>query len=580
MGFIELLEKLSRPFYSSKEASLDSSKGTTQLSTPEYQENPYITYDPFSLYTNNLMEQVSSAKTVNEFIKRWRQAAMLPEVDDALQEITSEAVTFDEKEKVVSLDLEALELPEAIKKKMEESFDRVLFLLDFNSRGDEIFKQWYVDGIISFEVVYREKELKEGIQKLILLSPFNFFKIKDEKTGMMKYFFHKKPSYDIVKDLGNADKTYFDEQISQINSGIWDTDKKFTLSFLQKALKVINQLSLIEDSLVIFRITRSPERRVFYIDTGNLPKTKAEEYVKSLISKYRQKRIYNTDSGTVENKSRQISILEDFWFPVSQTASGQRGTRVETLQGQNPGFNTFEDINYFVKKVYKALNVPPNRTNNDDRLQISSGVDIERDELKFFKYILKLRRKFNNLFVDLLKKDLISKEVFSIEDWNTVQEKIGFKYANSNEFSEIKKLQLLDLKTNAANGALPLMEAGLIDEFYVQREYLMLSEDEIKEIGTRLEEKAIQQAKADKEAQAAQFKAMKAAGINPGMPGQPGQPGQPPIQMPAGPGGKQESVLPKGGLPDHILNMLREGDIITNGENQLLYEDGKFRAIK
>ena len=572
-----LLEKLSRPFYSTREAALDSSKGTTQLSTPEYQENPYITYDPFSLYTNNLMEQVSSAKTVNEFIKRWRQSAMLPEVDDALQEITSEAITFDEKDKVIEVDLEGLELPDPIKKKMEESFERILFLLDFNVRGDEIFKQWYVDGVLTFEVVYREKDLKEGIQKLILLSPFNFFKVKDEKTGMMKYFFHKKPSYDIVKDLQNADKTYFEEQVAQITSGLWDSDKKYSLSFLQKALKVINQLSLIEDSLVIFRITRSPERRVFYIDTGNLPKTKAEEYVKSLISKYRQKRIYNTDSGTVENKSRQISILEDFWFPVSQTASGQRGTKVETLQGQNPGFNTFDDMNYFVKKLYKALNVPPNRSNDDDRLQISSGVDIERDELKFFKYILKLRRKFNNLFIDLLKKDLISKGVFSVEDWNEIQEKIAFKYANSNEFSEIKKLQLIDLRLQAANQALPFLESGILDEYYIQRECLMLTEEQIKEIGSRVEEKAVQQAKDDQQAQAEQFKAMKKAGLNPGPPGQPGQPGQPPIEIPKG---KQESVLPKKGLPDHILNLLREGDVVTDGDHQLLYEDGKFKAIK
>ena len=572
-----LLEKLSRPFYSTREAALDSSKGTTQLSTPEYQENPYITYDPFSLYTNNLMEQVSSAKTVNEFIKRWRQSAMLPEVDDALQEITSEAITFDEKDKVIEVDLEGLELPDPIKKKMEESFERILFLLDFNVRGDEIFKQWYVDGVLTFEVVYREKDLKEGIQKLILLSPFNFFKVKDEKTGMMKYFFHKKPSYDIVKDLQNADKTYFEEQVAQITSGLWDSDKKYSLSFLQKALKVINQLSLIEDSLVIFRITRSPERRVFYIDTGNLPKTKAEEYVKSLISKYRQKRIYNTDSGTVENKSRQISILEDFWFPVSQTASGQRGTKVETLQGQNPGFNTFDDMNYFVKKLYKALNVPPNRSNDDDRLQISSGVDIERDELKFFKYILKLRRKFNNLFIDLLKKDLISKGVFSVEDWNEIQEKIAFKYANSNEFSEIKKLQLIDLRLQAANQALPFLESGILDEYYIQRECLMLTEEQIKEIGSRVEEKAVQQAKDDQQAQAEQFKAMKKAGLNPGPPGQPGQPGQPPIEIPKG---KQESVLPKKGLPDHILNLLQNGDIITDGDHQLLYEDGKFKSIK
>jgi len=482
--FTGILEEagLKKPIYSDKKVSLDRMKDTTQISDPaKHQDSNYISYNGiFSYFSNKLSDQVAN-KTQNDLIVQTRKLSLNPEVDEALQEIIDEAIVYDEKDLTIELNLEEIEISDKIKTKMIDSFNRILFLLDFNQRGDEIFKQWYVDGIESFEVVYDNKSIKEGIQKLILLTPFNLYKVKDE-NGIIKYFYHDKPTYNLLKDLNDSSKTYAEDQISQITSGIYDSFQRVHLSPLHKAIKTANQLNLIEDSLIIFRITRSPEKRAFYIDTGNLPKSKAEEYVKSLMNRYRQKKIYDSTTGQIEDAPKKISIMEDYWFPISQTAQGQRGTKIETVQGLAPGFGSFEDVDYFVNKLYRALNVPVSRRNQEARLQFSGGVDIERDELKFFKYIMKLRRRFNQLFIDLLKKDLIAKGVFSIHDWGKIQEKIKFKYANSNEFSTIKKVQITMMKVDAGNAATPLMESGVLSKAYVQKNIMLLSEEDIKQI--------------------------------------------------------------------------------------------------
>ena len=490
MGFFDLLtEALKRPIYSDKEANLDKTKNTSQVSTEKEMEVTYVTYDPFTQYTqSSLLGDMARVNSNSELIKQWRTMSLMPEVDEALQEICNEAIVYDEVDDVISLDLDGLDVPEKIKDKIQESFKHILYLLDFNERGDEIFRQWYVDGVLRLEAIFDNNKMKEGIKKLVLLTPFNMFKYREEKTGIIKYFYCKDPNYNLIKDFQKADKIYLEDQITEINSGLWDIDKKTPLSFLHKAYKAVNQLSTIEDSLIIFRITRSPEKRVFYIDTGNLPKAKAEEYVRSLITRYRQQKTYDVDSGKVQNKSRQISILEDFWFPVSQSGAGSRGTRVESLQGQNPGFSDFSDINYFENKVYRALGVPTKRKDVESRLQLSNTVDVEKDELKFFKLILKLRRKFNNLLVDLLKKDLIAKSVFRIDDWVTIQEQLKFKYANSNEFSTIKNLQIVGMKMEYATAALQLAEAKLISRDFIRRNIMGFSDEDIEALDKQIED--------------------------------------------------------------------------------------------
>jgi len=481
-GISNLWEELNRTFYSDREAFKDRHKNSSQITKEVDTENPYITYDPFSMYTNSFALGGSNSMPVNttDMIRKWRDSAILPEVDEALNEISSEAIVFDEIDPVVDLNMDDIELTENIKSKIRESWDKIIYLLDFNEKGEELFRQWYIDSVLSFEVVYNNRKPKDGIQKLILLPPYDLVKYKNESDSTIRWFINKHQTYNPIKDLENAEITYYDEQITQINSGILSPDKKCYYSPIQKAMKSINQLYLLEDTLIIYRITRSTEKRIFKIDTGNLPKTKAEEYMKGLINKYRQKKVYNTDTGTLDNASKSISVLEDFWFPTNSTTG--KGTSVETLAGSTSNFGGFDDIEYFLNKVYSSLCVPNSRRNKEDRITINPTIDIEKEEMKFFKYIQKLRRKFNNLFVDLLKKDLISRQVMSLDDWNKIQEKLKFNYASSNEISMIKKAQINEVKVNGANAALGLIDTGILSVEWIQKNILRLSTEEIAEI--------------------------------------------------------------------------------------------------
>jgi hypothetical protein len=593
-GISNLWEELNRTFYSDRESFQDKHKNFTQIAKEIDLESPHITYDPFSLYSNSYALGGNSAQSTvnnNDMIRKWREASMLPEVDEALSEITSEAIVFDELDEAISLNLDEIELTENIKSKIRESFDKILYLLDFNEKGEELFKQWYIDSSLSFECVYNNRKMKEGLQKLILLPPFDIMKFKNEQDSSIRWYINKNQTYNPLKDLENAEITYYDEQITQITSGILSPDKRLFYSPIQKAMKAINQLYLLEDCLIIYRITKSPEKRAFYVDTGNLPKQKAEEYMKGLINKYRQKKVYNTESGTLDNSSKSISVLEDFWFATNANA---KGTKVETLQGTSTNFTAFDDVDYFLNKVYTALNVPNTRRSKESRVTINPAIDIEKDEMKFFKYIQKLRRRFNNLFVDLLKKDLISRQVLSLDDWKKIQEKIKFVYASSNEISMMKKLQTTDVKVNSANNAMGLIDAGILSPEYIQKNILRLSDEEIAEIA---EQRAANGGGTQPDALGNE----PTGGGDPSMGGGdqvPGytevggaaQPNMQPTPAPAGqtPAAPEETPKPtnrfkqkarEAGLPKEILESLVEGDIITNGKDKLLFENGKLKKL-
>ena len=581
---------LRKPFYSDREATFEKFKDSSQISKEVDLENPYITYDPFGSTSHSQIGQASSyVANYSEAVRRWRETALLPEVDEAISEITSEAIVYDENDDVIALNLDDIELSEQIKTKMRDSFEKILYLLDFNERGDELFRQWYVDGTLTLESVYNNRKPKDGLQRLVLLPPFNIYKFKNENSGEIRWFINNRPTYNTIKDLENAEKTYFDEQITQISSGITSSDKRIYFSPLQKAMKAINQLYLLEDSLVIYRLTRSPEKRVFKVDTGNLPKSKAEEYMRSLMTKYRQKKIYNTDTGTVENKNKAISILEDFWFSVN---SQGRGTSVDVLAGANPNFGGFDDIDYFVNKVYKALNIPSNRRNKEARITMNSTIDIEKDEMKFFKYIQKLRRRFNNMFVDLLKKDLIAKQVLSLEDWKKIQEKIKFNYADSNEISLVKKMQVVQIKMDSANAAAGMIDTQVIDKFWIQKEILGMNDEEMNEINNRIASNVGGGAEGGTDALGNMSGGGSAgAGETPGYeevggaePAPEGEEETP--AAPKEPSGEssnkrfgQKQMESSRGISTDLLNNLRDGDIITNGVDKLMFENGKFKRV-
>ena len=353
-------------------------------------------------------------------------------------------------------------------------------MLEFNLKGEDLFKKWYVDGQLNIEVIYDNAKIKEGIKKLIILTPYDIWKIKNKKTHETKFIIKsEKPTNAFSDDIKGAERVFELEQMTQIVSGMWSNDGKTPMSYLQKVVKPINQLNLLEDSVVIWHITRSPAKRVFYIDTGNLSKSKAEEYMKRLISKYRQKKVYNAEDGSLENRSKSISILEDFWLP--RNAAG-RGTQIDTLSSQAGGMESMDHIDYFVNKIYKGLNIPRSRRDPEDRIQINNTIDVEKDELKFFRFILRLRRRFNNMFIDLVKKDLLAKKIIKYQDWETIQENIKFRYANNNPYSDIKKLQLLEMRMGIAGNALDMIEAGFLSKVWVKREILAQTKEEIEEI--------------------------------------------------------------------------------------------------
>ena len=607
-----MFEALKRPFYAKKEVDLEMAKNPSVTSKPQDVETDTITYDPFAMYTNgSVFQQVLvGLNNYNEMIRKWREMSLLPEVEEAVSEIVDEAIVYEEDDMPIQLDLEDIELSDKIKDKMVESFEKLMYMLDFNARGDELFRQWYVDGILNIEAVYDNNNLKNGIQKLIKLAPFNLVKFKD-KDGVTKYYIHRRPSYNYLKDLETAEDVFTEEQMTQIVSGSWSVDKKVPLSPINKAMKAINQLYLIEDSLVVYRITRSPEKRVFYVDTGNLPKTKAEEYITGLIRKYRQKKVYNTETGSVDNKNKSISILEDFWFPVN---SQGRGTKVETLQSGSGGFDQLADLDYFVNKVYKALHVPPARRNQEGRIVLNNTIDIEKDEIKFFKYVSKLRRKFNELFVDLLKKDLLAKQVFTVQDWQDIQEKIKFKYADTNPYAEIKKLQIIGMRVDAANQAQALVDGGYFSKRYVKREILRQTDDEIKDMKKEIEKERAEGEQPDPFADVQ-------GGDDEGGGAPPGKPafkfkkkGAPPAAgADQGDGPVEDDQVPKpvrinsgldaintdvlaamleqivrkvvdekfggGGIRKEILDNLKEGDVITDGQKRLVYRNGELHPL-
>lgn len=476
-----LNEELKKPIYSKKEAELELSKSFSTTSKPMDHEHDHISYDPFASYSSTTLsdwEQQHSNR--RDLIGKWRRVSLYPEVDEAINEITTDGIVYDDLQPIVELNLEDLDVSDKIKNKMIDSFNHIQRLMEFNKRGEELFRQWYVDGQLNLEVVYDNKKPTEGIQQLIVLQPFHIYKVKDEDTKEIKYVIIKNASWNINADVDRAEKVFKEEQITQSTSGLWSIDKRTPLSYINKAMKSINQLYLIEDSIVIYKITRAPEKRVFYIDTGNLPKSKAEEYIKSLITKYRQKKIYNAETGTIENRNKAISILEDFWLPRNTAG---RGTQIDTLPGLGQGFEDMAPVDYFVDKVYKALNIPRSRRNEaEDRMVLGNNLEIERDELKFFRFVSKLRRRFVEIFVDLLKKDLIAKKVLTLQDWYEIREHIKFKWANDNEYSEIKNLQILEMRMAQANNAIPLQQEGMVSKEWIQRKILKFTDEDLKEI--------------------------------------------------------------------------------------------------
>ncbi len=443
----------------------------------------YLDSSSLSSYSNDIIPKdfTALANNLNQFIQETRRLSDNGIIDIALSEIVNEAIVQDGIEPPLKLNLDNSALSDNLKDKIRDEFQFILNMLDFENEGAELFRQFYIDGQINFLVLYNNDNIKEGIKNLILLTPYNFFEYEDPETQNKFYFYANeiRPNFELKEAFAKSKEIYTEEEIARSVSGTWSQDRAVPISYLARCQKVANQISLLEDSMIIFRITRAPEKRVFYIYTGRLPKTRAEQYVKSLISKYRQKKIYNQTTGTLENQPTTLSVLDDFWFPVGEN---EKGTKVENLAGQNPDFGQLEDIKYFQKKLFRSLYVPINRLDDEARIIINNTIDTQREELRFIKFISKQTRQFGISLLKLLKLQLISKNIIDEVNWDKLKHSIQIIWKQNSNYFIIKKTQELAQKIEAVQSATNLLDAGILSKKYIYREMFAFTDEEIENI--------------------------------------------------------------------------------------------------
>ena len=406
-------------------------------------------------YYGTYVDLEGSVRNELELITRYREMANHPELEMAIDDIVNEAITHDVTGRTVDIVLDKLKQPEAIKKKIIEEFDTILKLLNFNNLSDDLFKRWYIDGRIYYHIVVDETKPKEGIQELRYIDPRKIRKVReikkgqDPKTGAL--IIKSLAEYYVYNDRGTVTQSYTSsvnaglkiapESILNVNSGLMDSKNTFVISYIHKAIKPLNQLRMIEDAVVIYRVSRAPERRVFYIDVGNLPKGKAEQYLRDVMIKYKNKIVYDAATGEVRDDRKHMSMLEDFWLPRRE---GGKGTEITTLAaGQNLG--ELADVVYFRQKLLNALNVPISRLEPQQGGMIGLGrtTEVTRDEVKFAKFVARLRNKFSQIFDYALRTQLSLKGICSVEEWDNFKEDIYYEFKKDNNFTEMREAELL-----------------------------------------------------------------------------------------------------------------------------------------
>ena len=439
-------------------------------------------------------------RTEFDLIKRYREMALHPECDSAIEDIVNEAIVSDTNDSPVQIDLDNLNASDGIKKKIRDEFKYILELLDFDKKSHEIYRNWYIDGRLYYHKVIDLKNPQEGIQELRYIDALKMRYVRQNKKKkndnirllnmksdnpmdyefpeIEEYFVYSpKTAYPIQSAASSSASDGIKmsrDSITYCTSGLVDRNKGSTLSYLHKAIKSLNQLRMIEDSLVIYRLSRAPERRIFYIDVGNLPKVKAEQYLRDVMMRYRNKLVYDASTGEIRDDKKYMSMLEDFWLPRRE---GGRGTEISTLPGgQNLGEIT--DIKYFQEKLYKSLNVPPTRIGGEGGFNLGRSSEILRDELKFSKFVGRLRKRFSNMFSDMLRTQLILKNIITPEDWDIMNEHIQYDFLYDNHFAELKDAELLNERLALVGTAEPYV-GKYFSVDYVRRKILRQTDQEI-----------------------------------------------------------------------------------------------------
>ena len=429
------------------------------------------------------------SKDNHQLILRYRGVATHPEVDMAIEEIVNESITASELTSNVELSLEDVEAPDKIKDQIQEEFENVVSMLRFNDNGHDIFRSWYVDGRIYHHLLVNESNLKAGIQEIRHIDAAKIRKVKNVKyrkdpaTGAKIvdtveefYIYEDKPG-----QQSNAVKLSTDS-ISYVTSGLLDETKKKVVSHLHKALKPINQLRMMEDSLVIYRLARAPERRIFYIDVGNLPRGKSEQYMKDIMAKYRNKLVYDANTGELKDDRKHMSMLEDFWLPRRE---GGRGTEISTLPGGD-NLGQIDDIIYFQKKLYRALNVPVNRLEQEAQFSLGRSTEISRDEVKLQKFVDRLRRKFSQVFLGILRKQLLLKGIITEQDWEEWRNDIVVDFIKDNHFTELKETEIMRERFGLLN-EVDQFVGNYLSKEWIWKNVLRMSEEDIEEIQKQIE---------------------------------------------------------------------------------------------
>ena len=452
-------------------------------------------------FYGSYIDMEGAIKNDIDLINKYRDMALHPEIEIAVEDIVNEAIVFDDTKKSITLELAETNLPDAIKTKMQDEFESILNLLKFKSRGYELFRKWYIESRLYFHVIPHENG-KKGIRELRPIDPTKIRKIrnvekkKDEKNGAT--VIDKVEEFYVYTDIDRAKNEAYGavagtvegvkvapDAICFVPSGLYDATKSRVFGYLQKAIKPLNQLRMIEDAVVIYRISRAPERRIFYIDVGALPKNKAEQYLRDIMNRYRNKLVYDATTGEVRDDKKHMSMLEDYWLP---RRDGGRGTEISTLDGgQNLG--EMEDVEYFKKKLYRSLNIPQSRLEAENGFNMGRSSEITRDELKFFKFVERLRNKFSDLFLTLLKTQCILKGIMNEDDWNEIHQDIIFDFTRDSYFTELKENEILKERMEILRDA-----SEYIGKYYsigwIRKNVLRQSEEEMKELDKEIKSEA------------------------------------------------------------------------------------------
>jgi hypothetical protein len=449
-----------------------------------------------------VMDLEGTIKNENDLIRRYREVSQYSDCDGAIEDIVNEAIVADEEKRSVELELDELKVSASIKTKIKEEFNNVLRILKFDERAHELFRSWYIDGRLYYQILIDENNIKQGIVELRYIDPRKIRRIKNIKKE------RNKQGVDVVKEIEEYylynDKGITEQTTQGVKlaldsvvyapSGYVDQNTGMMMSYLHKAIKPVNQLKMIEDSLVIYRISRAPERRIFYIDVGNLPKLKAEQYVTDIMNKFRNKIVYDATTGETRDDRRHLSMMEDFWMPRRE---GGKGTEITTLPGgQNLG--EIQDIEYFQGKLYHALNVPISRLQPQQGFSIGRSQEISRDEVKFNKFIVRLRKKFSVLFSNALRVQLIAKGVIRADEWDEIRPFLKYDYLEDNHFSELKDSEILMQRIQSLQALDPYV-GKYYSQTWVRKNILRLDEDEIEQIEKEIsDEQEIQLGQAEK----------------------------------------------------------------------------------